>query len=78
MTRYRRAKKVKNDHLFYIDAIVILPEHLHCIWALPDNNADYKMRWSLIKAGFSRAIPPGERRSASRIKRGKRGIWQRR
>jgi putative transposase len=30
------------------------------------------------KAGFSRAIPTGERRSASRIKRSERGIWQRR
>ncbi len=32
----------------------------------------------LIKAGFSRALPSGERRSASRIKRGEWGIWQRR
>jgi putative transposase len=50
--------KVKNDHPFDIDAIVILPEHVHCIWTLPEGDADYKTRWSLIKASFSRAIPP--------------------
>ena len=71
-------RKVKKEHPFDIDAIVILPEHLHCIWTLPDGDVDYKTRWSLIKAGFSRAISPGERRSASRIKRGERGFWQRR
>ena len=71
-------RKVKDHHPFEIDAMVILPEHLHCIWTLPPGDADYKTRWALIKAGFSRAIPPGERRSLSRIKRGERGIWQRR
>ena len=70
--------KVKNNHPFNIDAIVVLPDHLHCIWTLPPGDADYKTRWALIKAGFSRAIPPGERRSVSRVKRGGRGIWQRR
>lgn len=71
-------RKVKADHPFHIDAIVILPEHLHCIWTLPPEDADYKTRWALIKAGFSRQLPVGERRSESRIKRGERGIWQRR
>jgi len=47
-------REVKNKRPFIIDAIVILPEHLHCIWTLPDGDADYKTRWSLIKASFSR------------------------
>ncbi len=71
-------RKVKSEHPFEIDAMVVLPEHLHCIWTLPPGDADYQTRWALIKAGFSRAIPVGERRSMSRIKRGERGIWQRR
>jgi putative transposase len=71
-------RKVKADHPFHIDAIVILPEHLHCIWTLPPGDSDYKTRWALIKAGFSRQIPSGEWRSESRAKRGERGIWQRR
>lgn len=71
-------RKVKQKHPFEIDAIVILPEHLHCIWTLPQDDADYSLRWNLIKSGFSRLITDGERLSESRIKRGERGIWQRR
>ena len=71
-------RKVKATHPFEIDAIVLLPEHLHCIWTLPQCDADYRTRWYLIKAWFSRAIPSGERRSKSRVIRGERGIWQRR
>jgi putative transposase len=69
---------VRTGHPFRIDAMVVLPDHLHCIWSLPSGDADYKTRWALIKAGFSRAMPPGEQRSQSRIQRGERGIWQRR
>ena len=61
-----------------MDAVVALPDHLHCVWSLPGGDSDYSMRWGLIKATFSRVIKPGERRSASQIKRGERGIWQRR
>ena len=71
-------RKVKSEHPFEIDAMVVLPEHLHCIWTLPPGDTDYQTRWALIKAGFSRAIPGGERRSTSRIKRVERSIWQRR
>jgi putative transposase len=70
--------KVKAEHPFHIDAIVILPDHLHCIWTLPTGDADFSTRWSLIKAGFSRHIEKGERVSDSRAKRGERGLWQRR
>jgi putative transposase len=71
-------RQVRERHPFTVDAMVILPEHLHCIWTLPEGDADYKTRWALIKAEFSRGIPVGERRSASRRTRGERGIWQRR
>ncbi len=53
-------RKVKTDHPYSIDAMVILPEHLHCVWTLPQGDSDYKTRWGLIKAGFSRALPSGE------------------
>jgi len=79
ITSLRRVfRKVRHDHPFHIDAIVVLPEHLHCIWTLPPGDADYKTRWALIKAGFSRLLPPTEPRSNSRIARGERGVWQRR
>ncbi len=70
--------KVKNDHPFSIDAIVILPDHLHCIWTLPKNDSDFGVRWGLIKSIFSRSVPKVESCSNSRLKRGERGIWQRR
>ena len=63
---------------FHIDAWVVLPEHLHCLWTLPDGDADFSARWRDIKKGFSRQLPPGEHRSASRIAQDERGIWQRR
>ena len=61
-----------------MDAVVIMPDHLHCVWSLPEGDVDYSTRWGLIKANFSRTLERGERRSASRVKRGERGIWQRR
>jgi putative transposase len=71
-------RKVKDAHPFTIEAMVVLPDHLHCIWTLPPGDADYGIRWALIKAGLSRSLAPTEARSTSRIKRGERGIWQRR
>jgi putative transposase len=69
---------VNHEHPFVIDAIVILPEHLHCIWTLPENDHDFSTRWRLIKGSFSRKLVRHEYRSSSRIKKTERGIWQRR
>jgi putative transposase len=65
-------------HPFRIDAWVVLPEHMHAVWTLPAGDAEFSIRWALIKRWFSAAIPPGEERSASRAAKGKRGLWQRR
>jgi len=71
-------KTVINNHPFKIDAFVVLPDHLHAIWTLPKNDADFATRWGLIKSGFSRCIPKTERINKSRTTKGERGIWQRR
>lgn len=71
-------RMVKTNHPFTINATVILPEHLHCVWTLPPGDSDYATRWSLIKTSFSRALPNTERESESRKRRRERGIWQRR
>jgi putative transposase len=63
---------------FSIDAWVVLPEHLHAVWTLPEGDADFSTRWTLIKRGFSARLPKAESRSASRLAKGERGIWQRR
>jgi putative transposase len=71
-------REVRNAHPFAISAIVILPEHLHSLWELPEMDGNYSMRWRQIKSAFSRRLPRGERVSKSRAAKGERGIWQRR
>jgi putative transposase len=71
-------RATRREHPFRVDAIVVLPEHLHALWTLPEGDADFSTRWSLIKARFSRATASDEHRSASRILKRERGIWQRR
>jgi len=70
-------RRVRERHPFHIDAWVVLPEHLHCVWTLPSGDSDFSKRWRLIKSGFSRALPKTERRSDVRKTAGERGIWQR-
>jgi putative transposase len=75
----REAVKVaKVRHPFEIHAWVVLPEHFHCVLGLLPDDADYATRLRLIKARFSKALPKTERRSAVWVRRGERGIWQRR
>jgi putative transposase len=71
-------RDTRSRHSFAIEAIVVLPDHLHAIWSLPEGDADFAVRWRLIKAAFSRGLPAGERISSSRAAKGERGIWQRR
>jgi putative transposase len=63
---------------FHIDAWVVLPAHLHCIWTLPHGDTNFSARWQSIKTAFSKQIPANEFRSLSRESKGERGIWQRR
>lgn len=63
---------------FRLDAIAVMPDHLHCIWTLPPGDADFSSRWHAIKARFACGIEPGEWRSERRRRKGERGIWQRR
>ena len=57
---------------------MVLPDHLHAIWTLPEGDADFSTRWRLIKSNFSRDLPRSERISTSRAAKSERGIWQRR
>lgn len=65
------------DRPVEVRAWVILPDHMHCVWTMPDGDHDFSTRWRLIKARFSRGLPKGPR-STSEIARQERGIWQRR
>jgi putative transposase len=63
---------------FLVEAVVVLPDHLHCVWTLPPGDADFSTRWNLLKGHFSRSVAKYERISRSREKRRERGLWQRR
>jgi putative transposase len=69
---------IRRDHAFDIHGWVVLPDHVHCVIQLPEKDADFALRWRLIKGRFSRGLPPREWRSNVRKRRGERGIWQRR
>src|SRR5437764_1337960 len=48
--------QVKEHHPFEIEAMVVLPEHLHALWRLPVEDGDYSRRWMLIKQAFTRRL----------------------
>ena len=77
-TLRQAVRTVKRRHPFEIVAWVVLPDHMHAVWTLPPDDADFSTRWLLIKASFSRAIEHGETIRDSRLHKGERGIWQRR
>ena len=70
--------RVKVKYPFIIHAWVVLPDHLHCVIELPEGDSNFALRWRLIKILFSKGLPVDEYRSAVRIHRKERGIWQRR
>ncbi len=71
-------RTVRAKHPFTTHGWVVLPDHMHCLLSLPEGDADFALRWRLIKSGFSKTIAHTERLSPSRHKRGERGLWQRR
>ncbi len=76
----RALKEVMGRHPFRMDAAVVLPDHLHCIWTLPENDMDFSKRWRLIKSYFSRRCgnqcrPPT---TPSRLQKKEQAVWQRR
>ena len=52
-------RTVRDRQPFHIDAWVVLPDHLHCLWTLPPGDADYSRRWKAIKTAFAKAVPRG-------------------
>jgi len=77
----RRAfREVRSRHPFTIDAIVVLPNHLHTLWTLPEGDSDFPTRWMLIKSRFTREFAKGrpDPVSDSRARRRERSVWQRR
>jgi putative transposase len=77
----RALRRCLAKYPFEMIAIVLLPEHLHTVWALPPGDADYSRRWSWTKSEFTKEwlVTGGanvQPRAASR--EGRRSVWQRR
>jgi putative transposase len=74
-------RQVRRLRPFTVVAIVLLPDHLHTIWELPQGDTDYTTRWRQIKTLVTRALAgriDGAPISASRRRRAEKGVWQRR
>jgi putative transposase len=73
---------VRQTMPFTIEAWVLLPDHLHTIWTLPENDAKYAVRWAVIKSCVTKRCGslsvPGENVNISKRKRQEGGVWQRR
>lgn len=69
----------RQQHPFVTEAFVLLPDHLHTLWTLPDDDADFAIRWGKIKKAFTQGWEGEEAVvSASRQRNRRRGVWQRR
>ncbi len=76
-------RECMSEKPFTIEAAVVLPEHLHCLWTLPAPDSDYSARWKSVKSAFTKEYirrigEPPAKPSVSMQKKGEKGIWQRR
>ena len=74
--------EVRAKRPFDIPAMCLLLDHIHCVWRMPEGDADFPARWSAVKGAFSRAYNRrfcyrGEQ-SLSRNRKGEASFWQRR
>ena len=73
---------VRQKRPLTIDAWVLLPDHFHCMWTLPEGDADFSTRWALIKRKVSLACGQHYKRkkwiSPSKQKHRESTLWQRR
>ncbi len=75
-------RQIQSEMPFQTIALCLMPDHIHCIWRLPQESNDYSKRWSMIKRIFTKQyLAAGGKeltQSISRENKGERGIWQRR
>jgi putative transposase len=75
-------RKTQSNYPLTIDAWVLMPDHLHCIWTLPPDDANYGIRWSMIKQYVTKTcgtvLNCEDLMTQSKKKRKESTIWQRR
>jgi putative transposase len=77
--RLRHATRITRDRFpFEIDEIVVLPSVIHTIWAMPHDDCDASKRWRMLKSQFSRGVSVTPPVTNAVLRRGDKGIWQRR
>ena len=77
--RLRRAFDItRSRRPFLTLAYCVLPDHMHTVWEMPENDADFGLRWRVIKRLFTSGLAPASTRSTSKIVKREKGIWQRR
>ena len=74
----RAVSEVRRARPFHIDAMVVLPDHLHAVWTLPEGDSNFSTRWKEIKTVFTKQSGRVGPRSHSKVSKGERGLWQRR
>ena len=74
--------RVRSTMPFQIDAWVLLPDHIHCVWTLPDGDADFSSRWRIIKTIVTQQCGPrlnvSEMLSDRRKQKNQSSLWQQR
>jgi putative transposase len=73
-------REIRSKRPFKVDVMVVLPDHLHCIWTLPLDDADFATRWRLIKTWFTKQCNPSVRANPDRARTAKneQAVWQHR
>ena len=75
-------QSVCREYPFKVVALILLPDHIHCIWQMPEKDADFSKRWGLIRKGFTQVFQdflcPNLNITKSRVKRREGAVWQRR
>jgi len=81
-------RTIRLQRPFTLDAAVVLPDHLHCIWTLPPGDADFSTRWRLIKTWFTKHCDSGGESGyasltrptaeGTRTSKGEQAFWQHR
>ena len=73
-------RSVRSTRPFELEAMVVLPDHLHCIWSLPKDDADFATRWRLLKTWFTKHCDPALRLVPDRARaaRNEQALWQHR
>jgi len=75
---YKAFEKVKRNRPLFMEAFTVMPDHVHCLWTLPDGDSDFSTRWKEIKYRFSISYRGSFRISESMKKKKEKGLWQRR